>query len=113
MSKKISITLLLPLAVLVASPAWAGHITMENRTGQSLRMECGDHDHGVRTGNVSPGHTAGVPHKHGRIKCRAVNKHGDTVDSKHFNFDHEDERVVWRVRGREHHNEGHGGGGHH
>lgn len=107
MNKKILGALLFPIAGLVASPTWAGHITLDNQTGQSLRMECGEHGNSKNTGKVQPGHTAGVPHSHGQVRCRAINHNGETVESRTFDFDHGDETVVWRVKG------GHGGGGHH
>jgi len=108
MDKKTISALLFPLAALVVSPTWAGHITLDNQTGQSLRMECGEHGHSKSTGKVQPGHTAGVPHSHGQVRCRAIDGHGETVESRTFDFDHGEEKVVWRVRG---HNSG--GGGHH
>jgi len=113
MNKKTSITLLLPLAALVASPAWAGHITLDNQTGQHLRLECGGHDHAKHTGEIAPGYTAGVPHRHGEVRCRAIDNHGDTVDSRYFDFEHDSEEAVWRVRGRDHHNDDRHSNNHH
>lgn len=114
MNKKIIGTLLLPLASLVALPVLAGHITLENQTGQSLRMECGDHEHGKKTGNIEPGHSAGIPNHKKHVRCRAVNRHGETVESRTFNNEHGDEHTTWRVKGHRSSGGGHGnsGGGH-
>lgn len=112
MASKNIAAVLLPVALMVA-PAWAGHVTMVNNTGQQLKLECGKHhddEHAERSvsRSVSPGNTGGVSvHEHGDIKCRAKDDHGNTVDSKEFDFHDSDDAFVWQVKDEDgHHHDG-------
>ncbi len=84
-------------------PPPSGYIQLENRTGRSLRVECGHHgDHG-RSYDVPPGHSGGVSVNHvGEIDCRALDHHGIVAGSRRFYFHHGDESFHWMVQDHHH-----------
>ncbi|HEC13639.1 MAG TPA: hypothetical protein ENI80_10420 [Acidiferrobacteraceae bacterium] len=83
--------LMIPIA------AWAGQIRIENETGSTIRVSCGDHGSAGHTGNIHHGHhrTLHVSH-HGEIECHALS-HGDTVASRSFHFDPHNTHFKWHV----------------
>ncbi len=84
-------------------PPRSGYIQLENRTGRSLRVECGHHgDHG-RSYDVPPGHSGGVSIRHiGEVECRAVDHHGIVAASRRFYFHHGNESFSWTVQDHHH-----------
>ncbi len=107
-SKKIT-AVLLPI-VLIAAPAWAGHVTMVNQTDQYLRLQCGEHHDGVEAARVvAPGRVGEADvHEHGSVRCRALDDRDRIYDAKRFDFHEGGESFVWLVKDNDHH----GGGGH-
>jgi len=111
MASKIFTVALLPV-VLIAAPAWAGHVTMVNQTDQYLRLQCGEHHDGRETARaVEPGRTGETDvHEHGSVRCRVLDDRDRTYDAKRFDFHEGGESFVWVVNNNNHHNEGGGHG---
>ncbi|HEC13638.1 MAG TPA: hypothetical protein ENI80_10415 [Acidiferrobacteraceae bacterium] len=84
--------------LIIPITAWAGEIRIENETGSTIRISCGDHGSAGHTGNIHHGHhrTLHVSH-HGGVGCRALNHDGHTVASRSFHFDHYNTHYRWHV----------------